>query len=321
MAALAGTVIGVAVAGMPSGRGATTGTAASGQPGAGQAGAGQAGADRQVGRGQASQGQAGQGHAGQGNGQANSGQASQGQTGQGHAGQSQAGQSQAGQGQGQAGGHQGSSGTAATGQLRTSCRNVAHIGDSTSVDLISAAMVPQASQRLAARYRDVGVSHVRIDASGGRSIVEELPGQQNGFTVASDWRAQGYRGCWVFALGTNDAANVAAGSTVGLTARIDRMMAVAHGQPVLWVNTRTELTSGAWAEANEKAWDAALTSALARYPNLRIFNWSAVARPAWFLSDGIHYNSAGCAARAKAIADALARAFPLHGRSKGRVVL
>jgi hypothetical protein len=53
---------------------------------------------------------------------------------------------------------------------------------------------------------------------------------------------------------------------------------------------------------------------------MRIFNWSAVAQPAWFLPDGIHYNSLGCAMRAKAIADALARAFPQNGHSVGKVV-
>ena len=98
--------------------------------------------------------------------------------------------------------------------LRTSCRTVAHIGDSTSVDLISADYLPNPAQRLGARYAGVGVKHLRIDASGGRSIVEELPGQLNGYKVASAWRGQGYHGCWVFALGTNDAANIAAGSTI-----------------------------------------------------------------------------------------------------------
>ena len=204
--------------------------------------------------------------------------------------------------------------------LRTSCRSVAHVGDSTSVDLISAAYLPDPAERLGARYASVGVRHLRVDASGGRSIVEELPGQLNGYKVASAWRSQGYRGCWVFALGTNDAANIAAGSTIGMTARIDQMMAVAHGQPVLWVNTKTLLTSGPYASANEQAWDKALVRALAKYPNLRIFNWSAVARPGWFLSDGIHYNTPGCAIRAKAIADALARAFPLYGHSASRMV-
>ena len=88
------------------------------------------------------------------------------------------------------------------------------------------------------------------------------------------------------------------------------MMSVAHGEPVLWVNTRTQLTAGPWAESNEQAWDDALVRALAKYPNMRIFNWAAVAQPDWFLSDGIHYNSAGCATGPPPSPHALARAFP-----------
>ncbi len=203
---------------------------------------------------------------------------------------------------------------------QTSCRSVAHIGDSTSVDLISPADLPDPAQRLAARYRAVGVRQLRIDASGGRSIVEELPGQVNGYDVASAWWREGYRGCWVFALGTNDTANIAVGSPVGMMTRIERMMSAAHGEPVLWVNTRTLLTSGPWSEANEQAWDRALVAALPRYPNMRIFDWAAVARPGWFLPDGVHYNQAGCEHRAQAIAQALARAFPLGGHSQGSIV-
>lgn len=203
---------------------------------------------------------------------------------------------------------------------RTSCTSVAHVGDSTSVDLISAASLPSPAQRLAARYAAVGVSSLKVDASGGRSIVEELPGQVNGYNAADALRRAGFRGCWVFALGTNDTANIAAGSAVGMMARIQRMMSVAHGEPVLWVNTRTELSNGPWSAANEKLWDDTLLRALALYPNMRIFNWAAVAQPGWFLPDGIHYNTAGCAARAQAIADALARAFPRGAQSHSRVV-
>jgi len=203
---------------------------------------------------------------------------------------------------------------------RTSCTSVAHIGDSTSADLISSADLPDPAQQLPARYADVGVRHLLIDASGGRSIVETLPGQVNGYNVALSWWNEGYRGCWVFALGTNDAANVAAGSGVGMMARIQEMMSVAHGEPVMWVNTITQLGSGPYAEANEQLWDNTLVRALAMYPNMRIFDWAAVAQPSWFLSDGIHYNSAGCAARAQDIADALAQAFPVHGHSSSPIV-
>jgi hypothetical protein len=202
----------------------------------------------------------------------------------------------------------------------TSCKSVAHIGDSTSVDLVSPADLPDPATRLPARYADVGVRHLRLDASGGRSIVETLPDQVNGYNVARAWRAQGYRGCWVIALGTNDSANIAAGSTVEMMSRIDEMMSVAHGDPVMWVNPVTRLSSGPWSESGERAFGDALVSALHKYSNLRILNWAAVAKPSWFLPDEIHYNPVGCAMRARVIADGLARAFPLGGASKAKIV-
>ncbi len=200
--------------------------------------------------------------------------------------------------------------------LRTSCRSVAHIGDSTSVDLMSRSFLPDRAARLSARYKAVGVRHITIRAAGGRSIVEALPGQVNGYDSAKAIAQSGFKGCWVFALGTNDAANIAAGSPVSAAARIGQMMSVAHGQPVLWVNAVTQNLTGPWASARESAWDAALASARHRYPNMRIFDWAAKARPGWFLPDGIHYNSIGCQMRAKAIADALAIAFPRPGQAR-----
>jgi hypothetical protein len=216
-------------------------------------------------------------------------------------------------------GHAAIARTAAAGP-RTSCRSVAHIGDSTSVDLISPASVPDPALRLGAQYSAVGVRHVRIDASGGRSVVEEMPGQVNGYDVARAWWSGGYRGCWVFALGTNDLADVAAGSHIGLWARIQQMMSAAHGEPVLWVNTATLLPSGPWAAANSRAWDKLLVKAASIYPNLRVYNWAADAQPGWFLPDGIHYTPAGCAHRAHDIAGALARAFPARGHPASHVI-
>lgn len=203
---------------------------------------------------------------------------------------------------------------------RTSCTSVAHIGDSTSVGMIDPAVLPGAAQRLPAQYAQVGVRHLRVDASGGRSIVEALPGQVNGYDTARGMAAHGFRGCWVIALGTNDSANIAAGSQASQAARIGQMMSVAHGQPVLWVSTRTQGAAGPYAEANMQLWNQALRQAQARYPNLRIFDWAAVAQPGWYIPDGIHYTPAGYAARAHAIAGALAKAFPASGHSAGRIV-
>jgi len=203
---------------------------------------------------------------------------------------------------------------------RTSCTSVAHIGDSTSVGMVSPQSLASPAQRLHAQYSDVGVRHALIDASGGRSIVEEMPGQLNGYRVAAAWFGQGFRGCWVFALGTNDTANVAVGSNVSLTARIQEMMSAAHGEPVMWVNAQTDLSSGPWSEANMQSWNNALVAACRAYPNMRIFNWAAMVRPGWHLSDGIHYTSQGYAIRAHAIASALASAFPTGAHSSRCIV-
>ena len=194
--------------------------------------------------------------------------------------------------------------------LRTSCKEVAHLGDSTSDGLVSADYLPDPSQRLAAQYARVGVTRSVMEIVGANSIVETLPGDEDGYQIAEGLVRQGYRGCWVIALGTNDTADVYVGSHVGLATRIKRMMSVIGNEPVLWVNLRTLLSSGPYSESDMELWNQALLAACPSYPSMRVFNWAALAQPAWFTTDGIHYTSSGAAPRAAAIADALATAFP-----------
>jgi peptidoglycan/LPS O-acetylase OafA/YrhL/lysophospholipase L1-like esterase len=207
-----------------------------------------------------------------------------------------------------------------TGPPRTSCRSVAHIGDSTSDGLVSPDYLPNPAERIAARYEDVGVQNVYTNITGARSVVEVLPGTTNGYQAAQRLIRQGFRGCWVLALGTNDTADVAAGSDVGLMTRIQRMMAVTRGEPVMWVNVISLLATGPYSEANMRLWNRALMQACARYPQMRVFDWAALAKRQWFISDGIHYTSAGYEQRALDIADGLAKAFPLHGTSPSCLV-
>jgi peptidoglycan/LPS O-acetylase OafA/YrhL/lysophospholipase L1-like esterase len=204
--------------------------------------------------------------------------------------------------------------------LRTSCKAVAHLGDSTSEGMVSAAYLANPDQRLVAQYHDVGVKKVVTNIVGANSIVETLPGDTNGYNAAKDIVSQGFKGCWVIALGTNDAADVAIGSAVGPAQRIREIMSVAHGSPVLWVNVVSTLNSGPYAEASMQVWNAALNQACAKYPNMRVFNWASLVQPSWFISDGIHYTSAGYAQRSQQIADALAKGFPAKGHSSGCTV-
>lgn len=194
---------------------------------------------------------------------------------------------------------------------RTSCRRVVHLGDSTSVGLVSASFIRDPAQRMPARYEQVGVASSRMEIDGARSIVETLPRQVNAHDAAARARAAGFVGaCWVLALGVTDTANVAVGSRVGRSARIDRMMEVIGDDPVLWLTTHTLVARGAWSDANMQLWNADLLAATQRYPNIRVFDWASVARDEWFTGDGIHYTSAGSTARAGSIAAALTVAYP-----------
>jgi len=180
------------------------------------------------------------------------------------------------------------------------CRHVVAIGDSTAVAL----------DTLGEQLAGVGVEVFWPDISGGRSIVERLGPQQNAVEVAEAARANGYVGCWVLLLGTNDSANVAAGAQVGLDERIDRMMAAIGDAPVLWVNAATASAKPYYTPADMQAFNDALARASFMYPNLRPYDWSAAARPEWYADDGIHFSPDGRIWRAALIAQALARAFP-----------
>jgi hypothetical protein len=161
---------------------------------------------------------------------------------------------------------------------------------------------------------------VYTDITGARSVVETLPGTTNAFQAAQNLIRHGFDGCWVIALGTNDTADVQVGSNIGLAARITRMMQVTRGEPVMWVNVISLLSSGPYAERNMQKWNEALLQACAQYPNMRVFNWAPLAERGWFISDGIHYTSAGYGKRSLYIADGLAEAFPEAGPSQGCLI-
>jgi hypothetical protein len=174
---------------------------------------------------------------------------------------------------------------------------------------MSESYIDDPTLRIDAQYRRVGVGDVRLAISGARSVVERYRAP-NAVEVASDLKASGYEGCWVLALGVTDSANVAAGSPVLHTERIDRMMAVLGDDPVVWLTAKTLASKGAWSGPNMPPWNEALVAAQARYPNIALYDWAAIVGDEWFEPDGIHYTSAGNIARARLIADALVTAYP-----------
>ena len=75
---------------------------------------------------------------------------------------------------------------------------------------------PIPNQLISAQYARVGATTQHLEVSGARSIYENYEGEPNAQEVAEAWKNEGFKGCWVIAMGTNEAANVAAGSTVHL---------------------------------------------------------------------------------------------------------
>jgi len=131
----------------------------------------------------------------------------------------------------------------------------------------------------------------KIDAQTGRDIEAGLSPLKKIVTG---------RDLVVVALGTNDARS-------GLTAteadtRIDEMMALATGKPVLWVNIYRSDTKGTMAAAD--LFDQELEAASSRYPNLTVLDWSSYiqSRPELMGADNIHLTSDGYVARAEWLA-------------------
>lgn len=186
-----------------------------------------------------------------------------------------------------------------------------YIGDSTSDGEASAEYVPEASLRAPAELAKVGVKTIHMEVSGARSIHEIYEGIPNGAMVATRWVSAGYHGCWILALGTNDAADVAAGSTFSLRTRIAQMMSIIGNQPVLWINVVTLPNATTfYSEDGMRRWDDDLLAACDKYPRMRVFDWAAHAKPSWFIPDGIHYTTTGYIARTRQIVGALVKAFP-----------
>jgi peptidoglycan/LPS O-acetylase OafA/YrhL len=203
---------------------------------------------------------------------------------------------------------------------RSSCKAVVHIGDSTSEGLDDPEYLPNELERIPNRYAEVGARETHMEVQGARSIEERFEGEPNAQEVAAAWKAEGFKGCWVLALGTNEAANVAAGSNVGMGERIEKMMAIIGTEPVLWVNVKSLVPPGdPYSKGGMQEWDEELERACASYPDMRVYDWASDVKEEWFIEDGIHFTSPGYAARAQLIAQALAHAFPEKGETEGGV--
>jgi peptidoglycan/LPS O-acetylase OafA/YrhL len=196
---------------------------------------------------------------------------------------------------------------------KTSCTSVLHVGDSSSLGLIDERSLPDPNDRMLAQYSRVGVGETIMDVLGARSVVERYKGEPNAQDAVATALANGFEGCFVIAMGLNEAANVAVGGQASLADRIELIQALVGDAPTMWITVKTLRTGGPWANTNMTDMNQALYDACRRYPTMRVFDWASEAPDAWFSSDRIHFTPEGDKERAHRIADALAASFPATG--------
>lgn len=193
----------------------------------------------------------------------------------------------------------------------TSCTDVAHISDSTGVYLWEPQYVDGGANTMGERYRSVGVERWINDNSGGRSTRERVADwQTNALEAADAIRRSGFDGCWVVMIGTNDAANIAAGANLGAEERILRLLFVFGDDPVLWVDAATNRAETAYRNDNMRTWNDTLYRLAADRENVAVMRWSEQVRSNWYVSDGIHMGTEGRIWRAAFTAAALTQFFP-----------
>jgi len=193
----------------------------------------------------------------------------------------------------------------------TACTDVAQVADSNGLFLWGAQYVDGAANTMGERYRSVGVERWIDDSSGGRSIRERSDaGQTNALEAADAIRRSGFGGCWVVLIGTNDAANVAAGANLGLEERILRLLFVLGDDPVLWVDAATNRTQTPYRNEQMRSWNEELYRIADERDNVRVVRWSDQVRSEWFVADGVHMGTEGRIWLAAIVAAALAEEFP-----------
>lgn len=191
---------------------------------------------------------------------------------------------------------------------KTMCHTVIQIGDSTSVGLDNSLRVGSPTDRTTEQYQRVGVKDVFLDAMNGRSVIERIGDEPSGLDAIRRQRTLGRDGCWLIALGANDAARIGHGSAVSARTRIDLVMRELSGRPVLWPTVMTAAT-GTYDTRYMRAFNAELRRAASRYPNLRVFDFAHYTAPSWYV-DGVHYTDEAMIQRNRLLALGLATKFP-----------
>lgn len=206
------------------------------------------------------------------------------------------------------------------------CKEVIHVGDSTSLGMFNPEQLPDGAPVASDRYLDKGAGAVQQSVFGARATNqgfdspdgESYPSAIESVTVLKE-RGVPEDTCWVIATGVNDAANAqAAGGGPEMIADMEKniraMLDLIGGDRVMWNTAATRNPSNSYYNNEHmKGFNEILRRVAKDYPNLVIFDWAkeAAEHPEFFLDgDEVHYNPNGNDQRGLRFASALAKAFP-----------
>jgi hypothetical protein len=117
-------------------------------------------------------------------------------------------------------------------------------------------------------------------------------------------------------LGVNDIQQAGTATTIGYASygqKIDYFMkSMPKGKPVLWINLPCKIEPPKYLHGCSVV-NGALNSATKRWPNLKVFNWAAVANQhaEYIVKNDVHYTPAGRKAISEFIAQKLDAKFPM----------
>ena len=215
---------------------------------------------------------------------------------------------------------------------KTSCKSVFLNGDSTGLGMVNQAQdgvkSEEGNREVRAELTDplspglakIGVEQETWDVAAGRSAVETI-GDKGGTTVPTPLSRNGVEAtemaaksqkrpdCMIVMLGTNDAANVEAGSNADAATRIKDVLSASDGMNVLWVKPKvTDAAKSPYTVAAVAKFNEALDAAAKDNDKVKLTTFESP--DADFAPDGIHFTNEGRQHRGTAITDDLAKAFP-----------
>ena len=205
--------------------------------------------------------------------------------------------------------------------LKTKCRNVNWVGDSTSIAMIeegSGTVTPGnndlATKPLSKALFATGVESITYDISGGRSAIEKINNKPSAVeALEALMKSNPKADCNVAAIGTNDAANIEVGSNYGAAERLTRLLKVSGKTPLLVTTAAISdsATASGYTSATTKEWN----DVIRRLPASNVIDWAEHVKDEYFYPDGIHFNEDGTFARSELAARVMAADRSVRSKS------